>query len=265
VGNPFRVHWQARYLDPVVENLCFRNADALIANTDPVADMWKRRYPDHAQKVHVLWNGFDPESPIVVAPIPERPYRTLTHVGSIYGSRHPGLVVASVQRLIDSGRLNPSSIRIRLTGPCNHNSFPDFTQIERLAASGCLEFNPVQVTRKEAARLIQESDYLLLLDALGPECGLQVPGKIFDYVRIGRPLMISTIHGSAVERIARQCGIPCRVLYPDHSPEETDRLVLDFFSLPSMRTEPSDWFNENFNALAQARMLSGLISQVATS
>jgi hypothetical protein len=46
----------------------------VIANTDTEADVWKSRYPRIAGRVHVIWNGYDPDDDLFAAGIPERPW-----------------------------------------------------------------------------------------------------------------------------------------------------------------------------------------------
>jgi len=100
-GNPFRTRrWFFPY-DALLERMLFRNADALIANTDTLAEMWNRRYPEFSGKMSVIWNGFDPEDRIAPAVKASRGRRVLAHVGTLYGGRHPGRVLSSLVRLID--------------------------------------------------------------------------------------------------------------------------------------------------------------------
>ncbi len=261
VGNPFRRRRRVVYPDRVLERLIFRYADALIANTEPVAEMWRANYPQHRGKIQVLWNGFDPEDGAGPRPLPPRPYRVLAHAGSLYGSRHPNLVLASVARLIGRGCLNPGKLRIALTGPVSLEAQPDPRAAAALRESGCLDINARLVPRAEADRLVAEADQLLLLDVLQANAGLQVPGKLFEYIRTGRPILASTTPGSPVERILQAAGVPFACVYADLPEAEIDRRVLAFLQLPSEPpAAPSDWFYRNFAAGEQARMLSQLMS-----
>jgi glycosyltransferase involved in cell wall biosynthesis len=259
VGNPFRKERRVMYLDRILERLFFRYADALIANTDPVAELWRARYPQRRRKVHVLWNGFDPEDEIGPRPLPTRPYRVLAHVGSMYGDRHPNLVLSSVARLVQQGRLAREAVRIQLTGPVSLQAQPDPRWAESLREWGCLEINAKLVPRADAGRLISEADQLLLLDVLNAKAGLQVPGKLFEYVRIGRPILASTTEDSPVERILKASGVPYTCIYENLSETEIDRRVLAFLNLPVQPVSPSPWFYETFSAGEQARKLSALV------
>lgn len=102
-GNPFRTRKHGLVYDRAVERLLFANADALIANTDTVADLWRKRYPRWRGKMHALMNGFDPEDLVQAFPLPSLPHAVIGHVGAIYGGRRPDVFLGSIDRLIRSG------------------------------------------------------------------------------------------------------------------------------------------------------------------
>ena len=65
VGDAYRQQWLVgRRGDPWLERQIFGRADVIVANTDTAADSWRARYPEHADKIHLIWNGFDPEDPV---------------------------------------------------------------------------------------------------------------------------------------------------------------------------------------------------------
>ncbi len=258
-GNPFRKLFRARMVDELIERQIFRHADAVIANTEAVAERWRRRYPSARQKIHVIWNGFDPDTVAKALPVLAGHEKTLTHVGTTYGSRQPTILLKSVQRLAQEQRLKPDSLRIRLLGPAHFDAVA--TELtDRLRDTGMIDFQPNQISREQSRRITAESGYLLLLDVLEEGSGLQVPAKLFEYVLIGRPILALTTRGSSVEWILSRCGIPHQCLYPDTSSDEVDALVLKFLSYSSEPAVPSPWFMENFDARAQASVLSGVIS-----
>jgi hypothetical protein len=257
--NPFRAHPS---LDRHIETTIFSHADAILANTDVVADLWRSRRSDVAGKIDVLWNGFDPESVPCALPIPPRPYRVLCHIGSIYGNRNPGLVLDSVLRLIESGRLGLRDLRVQLIGTMDPAHQP---LLERLQTAGVLESSEKQLPRAEAWRIAGESDYLLLLDVMDQEKVLQLPAKIFEYVAIGRPILVSTAHDSPADRILRQAGMTYRRVYSDMPAQQVDNTILEFLHLPPGTTTPSSWYEQTFNGAAQAETLSALIGRVAGS
>jgi glycosyltransferase involved in cell wall biosynthesis len=169
-GNPFRPGRMASFFDRPLERRFFEAADVIIANTDAVEKMWVQRRPDLKHKFHVIWNGFDPEEPLASQPLPPRPQRVLAHIGVIYGDRDPNLLLRSFARLVQSGRVNPASVRLELTGSIDFNLL-DAEATQALKERGSFESRE-SVPRAEAQRLMATADYLLLLDVISDKAGL---------------------------------------------------------------------------------------------
>ncbi len=260
-GNPDRSRWFATPYDAAIERLIFRHADAIIANTDAVASVWTARYPRWRHKISVIWNGFDPEDTLSPAPIPARPFKVLVHAGTIYMGRHPGALLASIDRLIRGGLLDPASLRVRLVGTIAPASM-SLTQppASRLMELGCLECNNRHLPRDEARRAVSEADFLLLLDLADRNTGMQVPAKVFDYIRVGRPILAFTSKGSPTERILEQSGIPFQCIYVDMPEREIDVRILNFLCLPNVSVRASSWFWNQFDGAKQARVLAQLLA-----
>jgi glycosyltransferase involved in cell wall biosynthesis len=262
-GNPFRPGRRAALLDPWLERVFLGRADVILANTDAVAELWKNRYPPWAAKIHVLWNGFDPEERLTPQFLPPRDHRVLAHVGAIYGERNPELLLASLRRLLTRVELAPGQLRVRFVGAIQEG-FPERPLWRELADRGVLEL-VAAVERGEAQRIMAESDCLLLLDVTARQAGLQVPAKLFEYVQTGRPVVACTTRGSPVDRILERSGIAYTGFYPDAPAEETDRRLLACLRAPAAPRAPSEWFEASFDARRQAERLSALAVRLAAS
>jgi hypothetical protein len=261
LGSPFRTG--SHRFDAFIEPRIMEQADALIANTDALEAMWQKRYPRHHAKMHLLWNGFDPQEAITAAPIPPRPYRVLTHTGDIYGQRHPGQLLQSVARLLERGLLQPGTLKVRLVG----RFFPEWSPqqaeaMRALAAAGDVDCSGDPVPRAAALEALASSDDLLLLDVCGPKAGLQVPSKIFDYLQIGRPVLTFTTPNSPVDRILGRSGIPGVRVYDTDPNETVDEKMMEFLSLPTEPARASEWFWEQFDGLKQARQLATWLDEL---
>lgn len=261
-NNPFRKSRRASAYLKWLESAVLKHADVVIANTDGLKQMLSSTYPAHAGKIVTIWNGYDPAKPLQAAPLAPKPYHVISHVGTLYGARHPGALLRSVDRLISSGRLDPKVIRIRLAGPIEEMQMrtdaPPFTSLQ---AQGCLEVQSQTIPNAEAQRIMAESEYLLLLDLNESDFSVQVPAKIFEYIQIGRPILCFTTEGSPTESILANAGIPHRCVYASDSPERMDACIAEFFALPTDPQPASPWFLETFDARRQ----TGLLARLCTS
>jgi len=119
-----------------------------------------------------------------------------------------------------------------------------------LASAGSLHFTGRPVPKDEARREALSAACLLLLDSTS---GTQVPGKLFESIRIGRPIFAITARDSAMDRILRDSDIPCSYIYPDTPEEQIDRDLLALLRAPVTRSTPSDSLLRQFDGAAQAR------------
>lgn len=267
LGNPGRPRRWALPYDRFVERMIFRSADAVLVVTDVIAEECRKRYPQWAGKIHVLWNGFDPEEVIEPREIPPRPYRCLSHVGILYAPRQPNSLLASLNRILQDGRIDANSIRLRFIGQVQDSgSLYSNPAVQSLLKSGCLEIYCESIPRREALTEIETSDYLLLLDIADlSQNGYAVPAKLHDYARTGRPILAVTPQESPVDRILEKSGLRYSCIYPGDTEETVDAKLLKFFSYPSDPASLSTWYTESFDggklAASVSRILDTLLDE----
>jgi len=103
------------------------------------------------------------------------------------------------------------------------------------------------------------SDGLLLIQ---PNSTMQVPGKLFEYLQIGRSVLACIVRNSPVEGILRYSAIAHQCAYSDAAPGELDEAVEAFFALSSQSTSPSPWLEEQFNGEKQVDKVHELIQSL---
>ena len=260
VGSPFRPsEGLPGWMDRTMEKHFFKSADLLLTVTDYVRQEFVQRWPEVESKTAVLWNGFDPEEDIGPKPIPDRPYRVLAHFGSLYGGRTPVLPMASIDRLIGRGLIDPARLRLRLIGSIEPTILEKHRQLfDRLTEKGCLECLPPQ-PRAQALQAMMEADQLLLADNNDSGIGQTVPAKLFEYVRVGRPILALTAAGSPVERILTSSGVPFVGLAPQMGESAIDARMIEFLDMPSDPVQVSERFSLEFDGRKQAQTLARLI------
>jgi glycosyltransferase involved in cell wall biosynthesis len=263
VGNPFRVHiGLSSGVDRFLDARFFHNADLLVAVTDRVRKEWLERFPEVESKSKVIWNGYDPEEVVAPKPLPERNFRLVAHYGNIYGSRTPAPAFRAAWRLIERGRLDPKSFRFRLIGSLDPGILANNSELfEHLVVAGCLELRP-PVPRPQALDQMMHSDSFLLADNNGAGMGHTVPAKIFEYIRVGRPVLALTADHSAVEHILAMSGIRYVCMNEQMNAEECDARLLEFLRLPTTPVALTERFLTEFNGRDQARRLAEHIDDI---
>jgi len=244
---------------PFLEQRILQRADLVLANTGPMRDRWVRANPQLKPKIQVCWNGFDPEDVIQRYALPARERKILSHVGELYGGRDIRPVLFALQRLLADGQLSNSSIQVRQIGNVDPAWLPTKDFLDNAAAQGWLELKP-EVPAASARSLALESDGLILVQ---PHTNVQVPGKLFEYLRVGRPILAFVLPDSPIEAILERSGIPHVCLYPNMTEAAMEAGILNFLTLLSGQpSEPSAWFLENFDARLQTEALDRLIRAI---
>ena len=260
VGNPFRrTTGIPGMVDRFLDARFFATADLMVSVTDYVRQEWIQRCPEVAAKSAVIWNGYDPEEPIAPKPIPPRPYRVIAHFGSFYTGRSPVIPLASALRLIRRGQLDPAGVRFRLVGALEPKILENHKELfQQLTSLGCLELT-AQMPRAQALDAMMESDSLLLADNNQAAIGHTVPAKLFEYIRVGRPILALTVQDSPVERILAMSGVRYVTLSPGMDDAAVDARMMEFLKLTTDPAELREQFLTEFNGRSQARNLAGLL------
>ena len=276
VARTFKMRWIADFRDPIAigeslsafgklgigttEKMVFRNADAVIANTELAARSWREKFPWAEHKIHVIWNGYDPEHELTALPVPERPYRHIVHVGNLYGHRNGNIILSALMRMRQRGDTAAAKVRILLAGPSDETSGLDENLHRTAAAEGWLWANGRTIPREEAQQITREADGLLLLQ---PQSTVQVPAKLYEYLSIGRPILALAPRDSSIEWILSRAGVPFVCVFSDDPPEVVDQKLAEYLTMPSTPVRANDWFHTTFNAKRLTSQLATIVDQLS--
>ncbi len=137
-----------------------------------------------AGNVEVVTNGYDPDDlPMVAEPVDDA--FSLVHIGSLSPSRNAPELWKALKKLCEEDPDFSAKFKLRFVGPVDH------TIAESVAEAGLgahLE-RMGRVTHEEAMRHMQRARALLLLVNDTPNLMGILPGKLFEYVSTGRPVL----------------------------------------------------------------------------
>ena len=177
----------------------------------------------------------------------------------MYDGRNANIVVESLARLREK-EPDAGNVRIMLLGGIGNGSRVCSDLYTRAEEGGWLDLHLKPVAKQEAQRAMEESDFLLLVQ---PQSANQVPGKLFEYICVGRPILALTPRRSAIEAVLAKSGIPHVFIYADDDQATADRKLLEFIRLPSNPVPFSAWFETELDARKQAAHLGAIIDDVA--
>lgn len=173
--------WSARK-DAALERSVMESADRLLVVHDQYRERLAKKYPASAPaKLHYLPNGFDAEDFSGGPAEPDFEGFDLVYTGIMAAGYEPEVVMEGVRRLRQRVEV---PIRLTIVGTAPEDILDGFraTGIE----VQCLGMQPHAVAN--AWQL--QADVLLCLIPAIPEADLaHVPGKLFEYLAVGKPIL----------------------------------------------------------------------------
>lgn len=178
-----------------IEQEALQQARFSVFTTPGAAQMYRERYPSAAQRIVVVENGYDEESFSQVTPgaVGHLNQDTgtspktliLLHSGIVYPSeRDPTQLFIAIRRLLDAGSLERGEMRIRFRASV-HDDLLQSLAIEH-GVQDLIELKP-PISYREALAEMLSVDALLVMQA--SNCNAQIPAKIYEYLRAGRPII----------------------------------------------------------------------------
>jgi len=192
-----------------IEERAASQAAHMLFTTPSAARSYRERYPSAATRIVQLENGFDEESFAAVEsagvdPMPLNPgVLTVLHSGIVYPSeRDPAPFMAALGRLHAQGHLPPQGVRFRFRAAV-HDGL-----LQRLAAQHgvqhMVETLPPLPYRQALAEMLR-ADALLVMQA--DNCNEQVPAKVYEYLRAGRPILCLADPQGDTAAVMRDSGV----------------------------------------------------------
>jgi len=189
-----------------IEASIIANATRVVFTTPGTLEMYAARYPAHRERMAVIENAFDEENfrQAQDAPIPDVARDgalRLVHSGVLYPSeRDPRDFFAALRSLKAARTIDGSRLRVvlRATG---HDALHG-RSIEANGIGDLVELAP-PAPYVEALSEMLAADALLLFQA--SNCNHQIPAKLYEYLRAGRPVLALTDpDGDTARTLARE-------------------------------------------------------------
>ena len=172
-------------------------------------ESYRTLHPDIGQRIAVLENGYD-EQAVTQAAVPADSLLplnpgalTVLHSGIVYpAERDPAPLFEALARLRQAGVLRPERFRLRLRAAVHEDLLRDLAA--RHGVEALVEICP-PVGYREALREMLRADALLVLQ--GANCNTQIPAKVYEYLRAGRPILCLADPAGDTAAMLRGAGI----------------------------------------------------------
>jgi glycosyltransferase involved in cell wall biosynthesis len=181
-----------------LERGALESAHAVVTVSEGCLATLLRLHPDLGETALVLPNGFDPGLLERRGPPPVRngARATLIHAGTLYGDRSAVSLLGALAREELRDR-----VRVKLVGHL------DAATEAFLAAAPGVEVETVPpVSWERAVALTQEADVAVVINSPATGGAMALPGKLYEALALGRPVLALTPPGSDTELLLRRLG-----------------------------------------------------------
>jgi glycosyltransferase involved in cell wall biosynthesis len=248
-----------------IEEQTLKHAHFDVFTTSGAARMYAERYPDVAQRIRVIENGFDEDSfaGLTDAAHTSEPLSrgaiTLLHSGVVYPSeRDPQHLFQALRLLADAGRITPARLRVRLRATAHDEVLR--LQLSHHGVADFVELLPA-IPYSEALQEMLRADGLLVMQAA--HCDEQIPAKLYEYLRAGRPIVGLTSPQGSTARTLRAAGLD--MIAPLDSVDGIMRVLEQFMtaSAAGHAPRPNAEYVDQCSRRARTRALAGLLDEAA--
>ncbi|MBL7999009.1 MAG: glycosyltransferase [Candidatus Kapabacteria bacterium] len=192
--------WLPRMIDRSLEQSVLREADLVECAWQGIITDALRKYPslNPGKFLHVP-NGYDSADFPTVEHTRNTRF-TITYSGSLYGLRNPGILLRAMERLVELGECTPSDILFRCVGRVGDDVLSSIAQSPLRDSVEIIPYVP----HAESIAWLLRSDALLLIVDDAKESNEIVPGKVYEYLGVMKPVVAIAPAQSAVASLLRQ-------------------------------------------------------------
>lgn len=216
----YNIKWIADFRDPWVSNAfadhgtflkviykyfekkIVKNSDRIISVSKPIINDFINRYPEeNKNKFIVIPNGYDEDdfTNLDLANRKNQDRLIILYNGTLYGIESPESLLKALDKLIKEGKIDKNKILFKFTGNVGYEQQKILDKYEA-KYRGIIE-QKKYLPHSESIKQFSDCDALLLIlsDMKGVE-GIYT-GKLFEYIRAGKPIIGIVPDGVAKELI----------------------------------------------------------------
>ena len=194
-----------------LERALVKHSTRVVFTTPGARQMYAERYPEiPAERWTVIENGFDEENfrdaeaGLNTNRLGPAGQMVLVHSGILYPKeRDPRPFFTALQRLKREGQVSAAQLKVILRATGSDDAYRDM--LAKFGIDDIVTVEPI-VAYKTALQEMMRADGLLLMQ--GGDCNHQIPAKLYEYARAGRPIVALTDFAGNTAELLGKLGSP---------------------------------------------------------
>lgn len=196
-GIAWRDRWEER-----MEAKVMKQADAVTTVTATFAKNFRAKYGETIKRLELIYNGFDQADFDDLQPLMKQEGKFhAVYAGILYQKRNPRLLLRAIKELIDEGLVDRNDIAFSFAGVFDYPGYSENADCVRELGLQDVVHVLGNLKHKSALGLMKGADVLLLIGDVTPDAGAYIPGKLYEYMGIGNPVLALNMPGEATEII----------------------------------------------------------------
>jgi glycosyltransferase involved in cell wall biosynthesis len=249
-------------IDRKFERMVIQTASHIVTATSAMAEHFSELYPN--QKYTSITNGFDEDDFTQFSSVlPDNKKFVLTYTGIFNREQNPQKIFDALHKSINNNREIEKTIKLKIIGQLdNPGDFENMIHFKKLGLAKYSEL--VQyLPHKQAIEEMCRSTVLVLLVGVYPHNKGILTGKIFEYLRSGRPILAVVPDDGLAAEIIKETN--SGIVVPNDNVDEISSGILNMFEL-FMNEKLEGFFNrigiEKYNRKNLTKELSEVFYKV---
>jgi glycosyltransferase involved in cell wall biosynthesis len=187
-----------------IERQIVNKSSAIVTVTKKTGDYLKKKYPGNKNKIHLIRNGYDELAFTKTYKRNEINKFTLTYMGSFSDIIQPYPIFEGFKEFFISNPELQENIVFKYIGPSMIEKLKEKAKnagLKNLITTGYLP-------HKEALYELTASDLLILIGGSEKEDSWLIPGKLYQYLRTGLPIIAIT-KNNEIKDLIGSSGLIC--------------------------------------------------------
>ena len=178
-----------------------RLADRIVGISPLYSDGLREAYPQHADKIITITNGYDPETFAEALTPPPRDRLSILYTGELYFGRDPRPFLDALRELETTP--DAPKVGFQFLGRWSEDVCDLPAEVKSRDLESAVQVSGL-VPYRECLRTMMQADILLLIHTPGYTHGL--PAKIFEYIGARRPILVLTEHEGDIGWVLKKSG-----------------------------------------------------------
>lgn len=204
IADNFRSSWRQQF-ETRLEGSVIHMCDGLVLTTETARDLYQQKYPESADKCYVITNAIDHgQFEGITSKNFEK--KSIVYCGNFFGKRSPKYFLEGLALFLKQNPETREKVEVHFAGSFGIDRETGRWNRDFITQHGLSDVVRTHgiIPHPECLSMEAGADLLLLISAPIETDKLYIPGKVFEYLATGKPVLAMVKGDGAVSRLIRE-------------------------------------------------------------